>query len=286
MNYLSNFLKNISLLALFSFIAMGVPTFAQSLGAFDILGIPDLESLFGLIITFLKNLAVPAATLVIIWGGYLYFQEGFGQKADGLKAIQSAILGVILIYGVDIIVSTARSIAEGSTRGRINTDPIFDIIYSLSNSLILLSSVIAVAVIIWGGYQYMFSSLPNSKADGRATITNGILGLVAVLLANPIVNLVKSVVPENSSKIGDIQVNPVVDFILGLLNSFVIPISTVVTVVFFIIGGYYYLTAGSNDSNAKKGLEYIRNAIIGLVIVLTAFTLTQVVVYVVGGLKL
>jgi Type IV secretion system pilin len=278
--------RNIIIITLFGLVFSTVSTYAQDLAAFDLLGISDINQLLGIITTFLTNLALPLATLVIIWGGYQYFLGGFDQKANGKKAITSAVIGLALVYGVGFITTTVKSVltpADGA-KGPFNFQPIVDLLDNLSGNLINLAAFVAVLVIVWGGYQFFFSSLPGGKANGRETIQNGILGLVAVLLANPIITLIKSIVSNpTTEKLFDSQ--PVIKFIISFLNGFLIPVSTVVTVVFFVVGGYYYLTSGANDGNAKKGRDIIQNAIIGLIIVLTAFTLTQILIYVVQGFK-
>jgi hypothetical protein len=278
--------RNITIATLFGLIFSTINTHAQDLAAFDLLGISDFNQLLGAITTFLTNLALPLATLVIIWGGYQYFLGGFDQKANGKKAITSAVIGLALVYGVSFITTTVKGVlTPGSNQaGPFNFEPITKILVSLTDNLVALAAFIAVLVIVWGGYQFFFSSLPGGKANGRETIQNGILGLLAVLLATPIIALIKSIVSNpTTEKLFDSQ--PIINFIISFLKNFLIPISTVVTVLFFVIGGYYYLTSGANDGNAKKGRDIIQNAIIGLIIVLTAFTLTQILIFAVQGFK-
>jgi hypothetical protein len=276
--------RNITIATLFGLIFSTINTHAQDLAAFDLLGISDISELITIIKGFLKGLAIPLATLVVIWGGYQYFLGGFDQKANGKKAITSAIFGVALIFGADYIISLTQQVLTPTGDTPFNFGPIISLFTELAKNLINLAAFIAVLVIVWGGYQFFFSSLPGGKANGRETIQNGILGLVAVLLSGPIVALIQSIVSNpTTEKIFNSQ--PIINFIISFLNNFLIPISTVVTVVFFVVGGYYYITAGANDSNAKKGRDIIQNAIIGLIIVLTAFTLTQILIYVVQGFK-
>lgn len=54
-----------------------------------------------------------------------------------------------------------------------------------------LSAIIAVLFIIYGGYQYMFSGGSDDRAKaGRKTLTNAIIGLVIVVLAYVIIQVV------------------------------------------------------------------------------------------------
>lgn len=45
-----------------------------------------------------------------------------------------------------------------------------------------------------------------------------------------------------------------------------------------VFAGYLYLTAGGDEEQVKTAIKYLRNAIIGLVIVLTSFGITKWVV--------
>jgi hypothetical protein len=54
-------------------------------------------------------------------------------------------------------------------------------------------------------------------------------------------------------------------------------LSGAVAVVFVIIGGYRYLTAGGNEEAATKGRKAVVNALIGLVIIILAYVIVNVV---------
>jgi hypothetical protein len=258
-----------------------VPTFAQSLSSFQLLKFSTIQDLLDGIIAFLTTLAPVLAGLVFIYGGYQYFLGGFDQKASGLKSIQAAVTGLALVLSYDIIKTLVTGTIAG---GKLNTDPIINFIKDISTSLIGLSSIFAIAVIIYGGYKYMFSSLPGAKGDGKEAITNGILGLITIIIANPIIELIKTIITGSTTL--SINTDAVQTFVLNIINSFLIPVSSIVTIFFFILGGYYMLTSGGNDSQYKKGLSYIQNAIIGLIVVLTSFTITQLIIYFVQGIKI
>lgn len=58
----------------------------------------------------------------------------------------------------------------------------------------------------------------------------------------------------------------VVKVALGLFGA--------IFVIFIIMAGYKYMTAGGNDEKVKQAVAQIRNAIIGLLIVLAAYSIT------------
>jgi len=49
------------------------------------------------------------------------------------------------------------------------------------NLAIALSAVTAVFMIVWGGFEYITSTIPGNRSDGKKRITNAIYGLVLVL---------------------------------------------------------------------------------------------------------
>lgn len=51
-----------------------------------------------------------------------------------------------------------------------------------------------------------------------------------------------------------------------------------IAVLFVIVGGFQYLTSGGNEENAEKGKKTLINAVIGLVMVILAWVIINVVV--------
>ena len=52
----------------------------------------------------------------------------------------------------------------------------------------------------------------------------------------------------------------------------------IVCVIIIIIGGFYYVISNGNAANVKKGKDAITGAIIGLIVIIVAFTLTQFII--------
>jgi Type IV secretion system pilin len=260
-----------------------LPAFAQATSDLNVLGVGNLKDLIDGITNFLFTLAPFVVTLVLVWGGYQYFLGGFDKKSDGRRAIQAAILGYALILLAKFITSTASQVFSVDPNGGrlFNVDPVIRLLTSVVNDGFLpLAGIVAVFVIMYGGYQYFLGSF-DKKANGRETIANGVIGLIVVLLAFPIQNLIKNVFSQNGSAQLVLNTSPIVSFILQVLNKFLIPLSSVITVTMFIIGGYYMITSAGDNAKYKKGLDVIRNAIFGLLIVLFSFTLSQLIIYIV-----
>lgn len=64
--------------------------------------------------------------------------------------------------------------------------------------------------------------------------------------------------------------------IIKVIN-WILAIVLAVDVLMIIIGGFLYVTAGGDDGRAKKGRATVLNAIIGLVIIIMAYVIANVV---------
>ncbi|PKL72443.1 hypothetical protein CVV26_01600 [Candidatus Kuenenbacteria bacterium HGW-Kuenenbacteria-1] len=67
----------------------------------------------------------------------------------------------------------------------------------------------------------------------------------------------------------------VVKVVLGFLG--------IVAVIMIIIGGFIWMTAGGNEEKSKKAKEFLVNAVIGLIIVLVAYTIISWVITTLQG---
>lgn len=65
---------------------------------------------------------------------------------------------------------------------------------------------------------------------------------------------------------------------IGSVINTVLALLGVILVVLIIYGGFLWMTAGGNEEQIKKAKKFLSNAIIGLVIVLAAYSITFFVV--------
>jgi hypothetical protein len=68
------------------------------------------------------------------------------------------------------------------------------------------------------------------------------------------------------------------DAVMVIIQRWLLPIAGIIAVLFVIIGGFQYMLAGANEDLAKKGRATLRNAIIGLIIVILSYVMITVVV--------
>jgi hypothetical protein len=66
------------------------------------------------------------------------------------------------------------------------------------------------------------------------------------------------------------------ELILKVIN-YALGMAGIITVMFLIVGGFWYITAAGNDEQAEKGKKTITNSIIGLVVIILAYTIVRIV---------
>jgi hypothetical protein len=111
-------------------------------------------------------------------------------------------------------------------------------------------------------------------------IVFGIVGLSAALPARADQSLIDSQVGLSetadvygkSSTPEDIRVTiaKIINIILGFLG--------IIFVALTIVAGFQYMTAGGNEEKTKKALGLIKNAVIGLVVILMSWMITRFIV--------
>ena len=290
----TSFLKFISIIGIFLavFSTANIPVSAQSLNDFNLLGVNcffpgqkgckggDQNNVFDLLVTFGLALAPFLAIIVIMYGGYKYLLSGLpGDAEDGKKSIQNGVIGLVIVLIANGIVGVVRGSfnANGLT-----ATALIGTINQGSDFLFGLVSVVAVGVIVWGGYKYLLSGLPGDQEDGKKSIQNGVIGLVVVLIARPLAGIIsRTFGSTTTSTDAALTLDPtsIIKTITDILTTFVIPLSSVITVALFVYGAFLILTAGGDDSKVGNGRDAIRNAVIGLVITLLATTIVQLVIF-------
>ncbi len=65
--------------------------------------------------------------------------------------------------------------------------------------------------------------------------------------------------------------------------SLLLFVSGALAVVFVIIGGYQYITSAGNEEQSEKGKKTLINAIVGIVVIILAYVIINVVVNTVSG---
>jgi hypothetical protein len=78
---------------------------------------------------------------------------------------------------------------------------------------------------------------------------------------------------------GSQSLSDLITRVIDILLTF----AAVIAIVFVIIGGYQYLASGGNEESAEKGKKTLINAIIGVVVIVLAYAIINVIVNLVGS---
>jgi Type IV secretion system pilin len=145
--------------------------------------------------------------------------------------------------------------------------------------MFILAPSFAVLGIMLGGYKMMQDGY-DSKGEGMKTIRGSIIGLVIVLSAFFVRNLVYTFFNDTFTATDLTINNEVVQVVVKLLRQiayeFLIPIGSPIAVGFVIWGGYQLVTAGGDTKKIDSGTKTIRNAIIGFLIIVFAAALVSI----------
>ncbi len=278
--------------------SIGVTTGPTAQSSSEFSGAGFADSLPGLIANIfgLALVMIPAVSLAyLVYGGYKYVTSKGSDTESAKKTIQYSIVGLIIafitvnvqVFVVGEILGTDNDIADietgefsESANAGFNKDGFSANLLNIFGVILALSGVISLAYIVYGGYRYMQSR--GSDTEGaKKTIIYACVGLVIIFLALNIQQMVLV------SFLGNPQVDEVVTgddlegkgFTGGSLQDNVqnilrvlIALSGVVSVAYIVYGGYQYIMSKGDTEKPKKMITY---ALVGLVVVLLAFSLQE-----------
>lgn len=136
---------------------------------------------------------------------------------------------------------------------------------------------LSVGYIIYGGFLLMTGrGKPDEIASGQVTIRNAVIGLVISFGSVAVVSFVAARITGDPGAFGlpsGTATNIVTD-VLGIVYT----IGGITAVIVIIIAGYMYTISGGNPAEVEKSKNSILYAVIGLIVIAGAFTITQFVI--------
>ena len=132
---------------------------------------------------------------------------------------------------------------------------------------------IAVALVMWGGIQYMTAQgEPTKIAKGKKTITNSLIGLIIVMTASIISGAISGIV-SSAAGMGSSSGKE----FFGHIFERVFFWSGVIAVIMIVYGGIQYITSAGNPSGLTKAKTTIIYSVVGLLVVIMAAAIVNVV---------
>lgn len=148
--------------------------------------------------------------------------------------------------------------------------------------LTVVAAYLILGFVIYGGFQYMFSSGdPAKAANGKKTLTHAFIGLAIVISAYTIFSGVRialigdqsfgNCLPGSTSQCVDsnVMVSNLIQWIAGIAG--------VVAAIFLVVGAWGYMTAAGDPGKLQKAKSAILYSLIGLAIVALAEIITAFV---------
>ena len=155
---------------------------------------------------------------------------------------------------------------------------IFIIALNVIEIVLVAVGYIAAGYIIWGGFQYMLvAANPERVTMARKTIQNAVIGLIISFSSIAIINIVTSRITGgtgNDFGMIEIEAGNLIPAILGAVYW----VAGVAAVVTLIAGGIGYMISDGNPQKITKSKDIILYSVIGLVVILVAFTITNFVI--------
>lgn len=158
---------------------------------------------------------------------------------------------------------------------------IWAIVLNISFDLSVAIGYLALAMVVYGGYQYIMSQGdPGRAAKAKTTLTSAVIGVVIAMGASVIVNTVKTVlrITQPGWNQGDFTKDMVADA-FGYAYS----MAGIVAVAFIVKSGVEFMLAKGEPGKIQKAQHGLIFAIIGLVVVILASIITNVIISTVGG---
>ncbi len=156
---------------------------------------------------------------------------------------------------------------EGEMRKRVWT-----IIFNVTSMLTGILGYLAIGFVIYGGFQYMLSrGNPAGTASGIKTITNALIGLAICCSASIISGAVADIITRAKNSGSDVA------FVQSLFNS-AFMWAGIIAMILIVYNGFQYITSAGNAQKVATAKRGLMASIIGLIIVLSAAAIVNVVV--------
>ena len=156
---------------------------------------------------------------------------------------------------------------------------IWMIVLNIIEMALVVIIYIAAFFILYGGFLYMTGgSNPSMIERGRKTILSAVIGLIIGLGSVAIVNMLFSGLFGGASETSSGGINGIVNMtgeeLLANALNLTYFIAGIVAVIVIIVAGILYVTSSGDPAKVTKAKNTITYAVVGLVIILVAFTIT------------
>lgn len=137
---------------------------------------------------------------------------------------------------------------------------------------------IAFFFILYGGFQFLTGgNNPAQIEKARKTLLNAVVGLIISFAAIAIVNLIFNAVGPVSTTNGINVPTATPEEVLKNGLNIMYGLVGIIAVIVIIIGGITYATSAGNSASITKAKNMLLYAVIGLVVIIAAYAITNFV---------
>lgn len=202
------------------------------------------------------------------------------QASAANSACEGGFLGIPPWYrglteGSDCTIMSPKDLAtsKGVSEQDALTTFIWTVVLNGIQIALTLGSYLAIFFIIYGGFLFMTGgSNPSQVEKGRKAVLNAIVGLVILLGAIAITNFIFSLIGSVDTKAANADT-----LLLANALNLVYFIAGTISVIVIIIGGIMFATSAGDAGKVTRSKNMLTYAIVGLVIILVAFAITNFV---------
>ncbi len=162
---------------------------------------------------------------------------------------------------------------------------IMDVIIIIINAVLSFLGLIFLALIIYGGYMWMFSGGNEQNIEkAKKILTNSTIGVAVVLASTAISQLVINTINNGNMDVSDwMNSNRSVGDIIVAIINIALGVFGVLFTGMIIYSGYVWMFSGGNEEKVAKARKMLISSVVGAVIIMMSFAIVQLVKTVAGA---
>jgi hypothetical protein len=247
--------------------------------------VENINTVFCNLITALSVMGPWLCALVVIYGGirYLASADDPGARKAAKATLIAAFVGLLIVMLaiplVNAVLGDVLKQVECETSENEFTDQVVDVLGNFLCILALIAPPICALVVTYGGLRYITSADdPGARDAAKTIIISALIGMILVMIAVPLVNVVlTSSFEQVSFDCSDGQITTEITRIMCAFICFLSYIAPAICALVVIYGGIRYLVSGDDPGARRTAKTIIISAFVGLVLVFISVPLVNTV---------
>jgi hypothetical protein len=232
------------------------------------------------VVNAIKNLAGALAVLwIIIAGVRMIFAQGDENTiTEQKKAILYGVIGLAAILLMDRMIDIIYGV-PGDIRTELVRDTGFSTeVYGIIQFLRTIIGTVAIFFIILSGLKMMFAQgEEDAISKQRKALLYVALGIVIIAVNEVLVKNIFIMPVEQSDQISSSNVTNIINTI-GTVTQFLLGFVGLITFGILVYGGATMIMNYGNDEMVEKSKKIIKNAVIGILVILSAYAIVATLV--------